>query len=608
MNHGATMQRAAALIQAGNIAEGATLCRQLLAAEPGQPEALHLLAMAARKSGDAAAAEALFRESLSRAPRQPAVLVNFGNFLRSQGRIAEAETLLRSAIELTPGFVPAWYNLGILLRAAGKPDDAWSCAVRVTELAPRDPTGWELLAATEQQRGNVEAAIAACRAGLRHTPDAGRLHYSLGQLLRQDCSFAEAALAYESALECGYETPELYQNRGESCFEAGDVDQALGVFTAGVARYPASPLLHRLRARLHWEAGVPGDAAAPLREAARNNPREAALWQALVELLNRLGRTDEGRAALVEAHERGCPPTPDLSLLDAIGCAQTGATDGATRRFARLADAHPWHVGIRHSFIEHLISTGDPARAEALCAELVSGDPHDQLAWAYRGTAWQLLGDRREAWLLDYARMVMPVRVPEPANYASGDVFFRDVAGVLDTLHRMQSHPIDQTLRGGTQTNGFLFRLKHPVLRQLETQIRLAVQAAIAELPDDAGHPFWGRRVTDPRCDGFRFTGSWSVRLKSQGFHTNHIHPEGWISSALYIALPTEIQDGTDCAGHLQFGVPPVETGLALPPRRTVKPRVGELVLFPSYMWHGTVPFVSQQPRTTVAFDLVPSD
>jgi uncharacterized protein (TIGR02466 family) len=106
--------------------------------------------------------------------------------------------------------------------------------------------------------------------------------------------------------------------------------------------------------------------------------------------------------------------------------------------------------------------------------------------------------------------------------------------------------------------------------------------------------------------DGFSFAGSWSVRLKSQGFHTNHIHPQGWISSALYIALPDEVRAATDTAGHIQFGVPPVETGLTLPPRRVVKPELGQVVLFPSYMWHGTVPFTSNEPRITVAFDLVP--
>jgi predicted Zn-dependent protease len=605
MEQSAMVQRAAALIQAGNVAEGAALCRKLLEAAPGRPDALHLLALAARKNGDPATAEALFRESLAREPRQPGVLVNFGNFLRAHGRVSESEAMLRHAIELAPTFVPAWHNLGVLLHAAGQLDEAWRCASKVTNLAPRDSTGWELLAAIEQQRSNPAAAIAACQAGLRHTPAAARLHYSLAQLLRQEGSFAEAALAYAAASKHGHETPELYQNRGEAHFEAGDGDQALAVFDAGVTRYPDSALLHRLRARFHWEAGVPGDPVAPLWHAARSHPQHAALWQTLVELLNRLDRTAESRTALAEARGLGCPQTPDLLLLDAIGHARGGDALEATRRFTRLSDAFPLHTAIKLAFAEHLMSTGDPARAEALCADILVANPYEQLAWAYRGTAWRLLSDPREAWLLDYERMVMPVRVSPPPGYADGDAFFSAVRGVLETLHRMRAHPIEQTLRGGTQTNGYLFRLKDPLLRLLETQIRAAVRTALAAFPEDASHPFWGRRVADPAADGFRFAGSWSVRLNSQGFHTNHIHPEGWISSALYVALPDAIRDG-DHAGHLQFGVPPTETSLALPPQRIVKPQVGELVLFPSYMWHGTVPFTSEQPRITVAFDLVP--
>ena len=94
------------------------------------------------------------------------------------------------------------------------------------------------------------------------------------------------------------------------------------------------------------------------------------------------------------------------------------------------------------------------------------------------------------------------------------------------------------------------------------------------------------------------------MKLASAGFHTNHIHSQGWISSALYVSLPDDLRERE---GSIQFGVPPVEMGLALAPRRVVAPEVGVLLLFPSYMWHGTIPFTSTQPRLTVAFDLVPS-
>ncbi len=606
MNGHALLQRAADLIQAGNVGDGAAVCRQLLATQPGHPDALHLLAMAIRSS-DPQEAERLFRESLARAPQQPSVLVNLANFLRTSNRADEAESLLRTTTEMAPDFVPGWYNLGILLRLAGRLEEAEHCASRTNALSPGYAAGWELRAALEQQRGDLAAAIAACRNGLRHAPAAARLHYSLGQLLREDCRFAEAAQAYEAALASGYETPELYRNRGEAHLEAGASEHALTVLDAGVTRYPDNALLHRLRAGLHWEVGAQGDPLARLWQAARGNPNDATMWQTLVALLKRIERIGEADAALDEAHASGCPLTPDLVVMEALRCARTGDVAKATRLFEGLFAEGAAHTGIRLAFIEHLLSIGDPARADQVCAEVLAEDPYEQLAWAYRGTAWQLLGDTRSGWLLDYERMVIPIAVEPPAGHASRAAFFSDVSNLLETLHHTRARPIEQTVRGGTQTSGYLFRLKQPLLLLLEQQIRAAVRSALTTAPNDASHPFWGRRPSHVAGDEFRFAGCWSVRLTNQGFHTNHIHRSGWISSALYVALPGEMRGAEDQAGHIQFGVPPIETGLALPPQRTVEPRIGELLLFPSYMWHGTVPFTATRPRVTVAFDLVPN-
>ncbi len=80
------------------------------------------------------------------------------------------------------------------------------------------------------------------------------------------------------------------------------------------------------------------------------------------------------------------------------------------------------------------------------------------------------------------------------------------------------------------------------------------------------------------------------------------------MSSAFYVALPASVLASGDgaTAGHIQFGQPLEELGLNLPARRTIRPEPGKLALFPSYMWHGTVPFVDSEPRITAAFDMLP--
>jgi len=206
---------------------------------------------------------------------------------------------------------------------------------------------------------------------------------------------------------------------------------------------------------------------------------------------------------------------------------------------------------------------------------------------------WRMLGDPREAWLADYERLVMPVDL----DAAPG--FFDELAERLSEMHVMREHPAEQSLRGGTQTRGNLFDRKDPLVQRLIAQIRAGVQQRLRALPHDPAHPFLSRNTGN-----IDFTGSWSVRLRSDGFHINHIHQRGWMSSALYVSLPPEVCDGE--AGALAFGIPDAALGLDLPARRVETPKVGRLVVFPSYFWHGTSSFQSTQPRLTVAFDALP--
>ncbi|HYF24092.1 MAG TPA: 2OG-Fe(II) oxygenase family protein, partial [Caulobacteraceae bacterium] len=105
----------------------------------------------------------------------------------------------------------------------------------------------------------------------------------------------------------------------------------------------------------------------------------------------------------------------------------------------------------------------------------------------------------------------------------------------------------------------------------------------------------------------YRIEGAWSVRLKPGGFHKDHFHPEGWLSSAFYVETPDSALDSAEKQGWIRFGQPPFRTEPSLPAEHFVRPKPGRLVLFPSYMWHGTVPFTTDETRMTVAFDVVPA-
>jgi hypothetical protein len=99
------------------------------------------------------------------------------------------------------------------------------------------------------------------------------------------------------------------------------------------------------------------------------------------------------------------------------------------------------------------------------------------------------------------------------------------------------------------------------MIAAVRAMIEARVRDWITGLPADPAHPFLRRNT-----GRFAFSGSWSVRLRSAGFHENHIHPEGWISACYYVALPRAVDFHRQ--GWLKFG----ETGLRLGERERITP------------------------------------
>lgn len=598
--------RAQAMLQQGQSAECAQLLKSLLKQVPAEPNLLLLLAVAEAHRGSSKKSEKAFLQASKAAPGRGDIALSYAHFLRDQRRIADAEKQFRKAIKLLPRPSRAWHSLGMLLMRKPDLSGALNCATQMTALATKDPGAWELKAAVLQRQGRIQDAISACREGLAHCPDSPRLHFSLAQLLRANADFDEAAELFRKADNLGFKHPDLFRNLAEVLLDSGDAEGALLASSESVKRFPNHAEVHRSSARLRAELQAPGDPVGPLREAAVAQPQNPALAQTLVELLKRLDREQEARDVLRQVRAQGCPDTPGILALEAMEAAQQISGAEGTRRFEETMNRFPNDTSATINFATHLLTVNEPERAAELCQSILRANPYDQLALAYRGTALELMGDPAARWLLDYERMVRPTPVPIPNGYRDSEEFFAEIAGVLEEFHLKGSHPIEQSVRGGTQTNGYLFRLKHPLLQVLEQQMRLAVCDAIASFELDEEHPFWGRKPAVQTPDTFGFAGAWSVRLRGLGYHTNHIHPKGWISSALYIALPDEVKDSSDQSGFIKFGVPLEALKIDLPPQRIVQPQVGSLTLFPSYMWHGTIPFESQQPRMTVAFDVLP--
>ena len=364
---------------------------------------------------------------------------------------------------------------------------------------------------------------------------------------------------------------------------------AIPLLESFLDRHPAHVAAQELLAELRAQEGAGDEFVAGYVRALRDDPGNKPLLTSYWNMLTRSGRLARALESM-EANRALFEGDRDFALLEANTANHAGMTDLAGQLLDKL-DRRPDAELARG---QHRLQTSRPDEAARILEGVVDAAPDNLSAWALLEVAWRMTGDGRHEWLAGQPGLVDDLQLDLDGEQLS------EIAAMLRTIHRSQSQPVGQSVRGGTQTSGQLFLRTEPEILLLTQALAAAIRKFVGNLPAaDPRHPLLKHRNM-----GMAFGPSWSVLLTDGGFHAAHFHPGGILSSACYISLPDALADGTDQSGWLEIGRPPAELGIDLPPIAQFEPRAGHLVLFPSYLFHGTRPF-SGGERLTVAFDLV---
>jgi len=171
----------------------------------------------------------------------------------------------------------------------------------------------------------------------------------------------------------------------------------------------------------------------------------------------------------------------------------------------------------------------------------------------------------------------------------------------LETIDRT---PIAARMQGrlysGMQSAGNLLKRPEPAFQQLATLVK---QKIVEYREHFAGEDCELIRSSPQDID---FSSSWYLKMKKGGNLGSHIHEEGWISGCVYLKLPKQKIHITDAG--FEYGTdgdnyPRMHDNF---PSHIVVQEVGDIVLFPSSLFHRTIPFHSNEDRVCVAFDLKP--
>jgi Flp pilus assembly protein TadD len=163
------MQQAAGAVEAGDLERAEPLLLQIVALNPRDAEAWHMLAVIAIRAGRAGEAIDSATHALQLDRRNHLYLNTLGIAHGELQQLEEALRWFRRALKERPDYAEGHYNLGKVYRKLGNLSEAERCYLRARQLDPKKPEVANNLAALYSRQGRYQDALpflAEARAGL----------------------------------------------------------------------------------------------------------------------------------------------------------------------------------------------------------------------------------------------------------------------------------------------------------------------------------------------------------------------------------------------------------------------------------------------------------
>ena len=444
------------------------------------------------------------------------------------------------------------------------------------QVLSRDPGAIDALrygAMAQLQLGDARAAIARLEGALSRAPNDAPSHLLLGNahesLERSDLAIP----CFERAIELAPDDPQAHHNLGVALKSVSRLDDAIAAYRRALDLKPDYAQAHSNLAQALQAAERYDEAIASARAA-------IALRPDFIEAHRNLGNGLHDAGRLVEAQD-------------------------AYRRGLAL---DPSHATMRQALFITLMQSAAHDEALDVCDEGLRRAPGHSVFLGFKGIVLDHLGEHEAAReLVDVEQMVWTTRIDVPAGFRDLDDFNASLRRhALETGEMIvetggDHGRYDKATRGGGYIRDLTDEPKGPIA-DFENVIEGAVATYLRTSGIDPSHPFLAERPERWRLE------IWGTFLGEDGHQTSHHHPAGWLSGVYYVRVPPSVTASDPAhGGWIEFGRPAAcfaePDGLGT---RVIRPEEGLMVLFPSFVFHGTIPNPSPDERISFAFDLCP--
>jgi hypothetical protein len=268
---------------------------------------------------------------------------------------------------------------------------------------------------------------------------------------------------------------------------------------------------------------------------------------------------------------------------------ESGDLDGAAAQADRALDLAPDDTQFLNLATYLALRRSRFAEARSRAAKALQTAPGNQRARCDLILAEHASGGTpQSAEWLDYDKHVSWFFADPPAGFPTIAAFNSAVADAVRDHLQQEPGRGAPTLIGG-QRIADVFDLPQYIGTPLRELITTAVRR------------YFATHDAQRKPERIRIT-AWANLMHAGHHELPHIHETGLVSGVYYPHMPE--LEAQPLAGGLIFGEH--QFGGAVPPLPTLSmlPQAGQIVLFPSFMYHRTVPFACAGQRISIAFDI----
>jgi tetratricopeptide (TPR) repeat protein/2-polyprenyl-3-methyl-5-hydroxy-6-metoxy-1,4-benzoquinol methylase len=376
------LAEAVRLHQAGQLEQAAALYQNVLALEPHNADAVHLLGFLAYQGGRADTAIGLISRAIARNGNAAPYHFHLALAFKAVGRLDEAAASYRQALKLKPGDSDMLNNLGNVLAQAGRFEEAVTHYRQVLAAAPGNARALINLGNALSELGRMDEAEASYRKAVALEPDNAAAHNNLGNLFRGRGDMDRAIACYRKALAITPGDATMHNNLGIALWNRGDRDQAVASYHKALALDANHVEARDNLAIALWQQGAPDEAEAQYRQIRGVRPGDPEINANYAALLLAGGKAQEAMAMIRQS--LAVKETAQArKLFVELARSGQGLDDAQSRALLLRALTEPWDR---------------PARLAAAAARLIASGPLAAMvvrandAWPARLALAELLG------------------------------------------------------------------------------------------------------------------------------------------------------------------------------------------------------------------------